>query len=131
MNTIKFVIFIIALIFYFSRQEEMIHESIDKKLSEWLQEKLRTQAVQTKEIEKLKASLPKTLLLPNNSNMYSAKRSMTPYTYLQSKLPIGIKSRQNTVAMINCQNSTAYNTKEIVLNKVEKFAIISLQKFIS
>ncbi|VDP66284.1 unnamed protein product [Schistosoma curassoni] len=109
----------------------MIHESIDKKLSEWLQEKLRTQAVQTKEIEKLKASLPKTLLLPNNNNMYSAKRSMTPYTYLQSKLPIGIKSRQNTVAMINCQNSTAYNTKEIVLNKVEKFAIISLQKFIS
>lgn len=131
MNTIEFVIFIIASIFYFSRREEMIHESIDKKLSEWLQEKLRTQAVQTKEIEKLKASLPKTLLLPNNNNMYSAKRSMTPYTYLQSKLPIGIKSRQNTVAMINCQNSTAYNTKEIVLNKVEKFAIISLQKFIS
>ncbi|CAH8448057.1 unnamed protein product [Schistosoma bovis] len=103
--------------FSYVRQEEMIHESIDKKLSEWLQEKLRTQAVQTKEIEKLKASLPKTLLLPNNNNMYSAKRSITPYTYLQSKLPIGIKSRQNTVAMINCQNSTAYNTKEIVLNK--------------
>ena len=131
MNTIEFIILITTSIFYFSQQEEMIHESIDTKLSEWLQDKLRTQAVQTKEIEKLKASLPKTLLLPNKSNMYSAKRSMTAYTYPQDKLTTRIKSRQNTEVMISYQNSNAYNTKEIVLNKVEKFAIISLQKFIS
>ncbi|TNN18986.1 Vegetative incompatibility protein [Schistosoma japonicum] len=102
--------------FSYVQHEEIIHESCDEKLSEWLQGKLRTQAVQTKDIEKLKSSLPRTLL-SNKSNIYSPKRSTTAHTYHRNTSPVKIKAKQNTVVMTNCQSAIIRDTKDIVLNK--------------
>ncbi|CAH8452553.1 unnamed protein product [Heterobilharzia americana] len=115
--------------FSYIRQEEIIHESIDEKLQEWFQEKMRTQAVQTREIEVLKSSLPKTLLLSTSSpsllleskfskNLTNQKkRSVTVYSNRRDYSPNRIKSRMNTLINMNCQSQPQKNAKELIINK--------------
>ncbi|VDQ12980.1 unnamed protein product [Trichobilharzia regenti] len=110
----------------------MIYESIEEKLFEWLQEKMRTQAVQTREIEALKSSLPKTLLLStsptitslNKNSVYASKRSMTSCSHYRHESPIRAKSRMNTPVDTHSQIVAPINSKEVTINKVTSYLII-------
>ncbi|CAH8828644.1 unnamed protein product [Trichobilharzia szidati] len=111
--------------FSYMKQEEMIHESIEEKLFEWLQEKMRTQTVQTREIEALKSSLPRTLLLStspsitslNKSSVHASKRSVTSCSHYRHESPIRAKSRMNTPVDTHIQNVPNSNSKEVTINK--------------